>query len=269
MQSYLTGWYALHGAGRRAVGRHDARARRRQRGRARSRRHRCRARASGDRRGVHAREAGTRRVAWGDGDDRQLDPRRGRRSRMPPRRSPRRSTTVPTAAASISCTTLSGEVGEVAVRALGEDGQYLVIGFVAGIPKLPANQVLLRNRRITGVDWGAWVGRNQDANRALLGRRGRADRRGRSRPCRAHVVSAARCCSGAARPRRSQGGRQGGAGSRRLTVSWRSPRIAGGDRSPTWQTVAHMVVIAQQVEHQVVILAVGGSSPLGHPIRRH
>lgn len=63
---------------------------------------------------------------------------------------------------------VGGEVGEVAVRALGEDGQYLVIGFVAGIPQLPANQVLLRNRRITGVDWGAWVGRNQEANRTLL-----------------------------------------------------------------------------------------------------
>jgi NADPH2:quinone reductase len=63
---------------------------------------------------------------------------------------------------------VGGTVGEVAVRALGEDGQYLVIGFVAGIPQLPANQVLLRNRRITGVDWGAWVGRNQEANRALL-----------------------------------------------------------------------------------------------------
>ncbi len=63
---------------------------------------------------------------------------------------------------------VGGEVGEVALRALGEDGQYLVIGFVAGIPKLPANQVLLRNRRITGVDWGAWVGRNGDANRTLL-----------------------------------------------------------------------------------------------------
>lgn len=63
---------------------------------------------------------------------------------------------------------VGGEVGEVAVRALGEDGQYLVVGFVAGIPKLPANQVLLRNRRITGVDWGAWVGRHQDANRQLL-----------------------------------------------------------------------------------------------------
>ncbi len=63
---------------------------------------------------------------------------------------------------------VGGDVGEVAVRALGEDGQYLVIGFVAGIPKLPANQVLLRNRRITGVDWGAWVGRNRDRNQALL-----------------------------------------------------------------------------------------------------
>ena len=63
---------------------------------------------------------------------------------------------------------VGGEVGEVALRALGEDGQYLVIGFVAGIPQLPANQVLLRNRRVTGVDWGAWVGRHQDENRALL-----------------------------------------------------------------------------------------------------
>jgi len=63
---------------------------------------------------------------------------------------------------------VGGDVGEVALRALGEDGQLLVIGFVAGIPKLAANQVLLRNRRVTGVDWGAWVGRNQDANRQLL-----------------------------------------------------------------------------------------------------
>ncbi len=63
---------------------------------------------------------------------------------------------------------VGGDVGEVALRALGEDGQYLVIGFVAGIPKLPANQVLLRNRRVIGVDWGAWVGREGDANRALL-----------------------------------------------------------------------------------------------------
>jgi NADPH2:quinone reductase len=63
---------------------------------------------------------------------------------------------------------VGGDVGQVAIRALGEDGQHLVVGFVAGIPRLPANQVLLRNRRVTGVDWGAWAGRNQEANRALL-----------------------------------------------------------------------------------------------------
>lgn len=63
---------------------------------------------------------------------------------------------------------IGGEVGETCLRALGDDGQYLVIGFVAGIPRLPANQVLLRNRRITGVDWGGWAGKNPERNNALL-----------------------------------------------------------------------------------------------------
>jgi NADPH:quinone reductase len=63
---------------------------------------------------------------------------------------------------------IGGELGETCLRALGENGQYLVIGFVAGIPRLAANQVLLRNRRVTGVDWGAWAARHPDANRALL-----------------------------------------------------------------------------------------------------
>ncbi len=63
---------------------------------------------------------------------------------------------------------VGGELGETCLRALGEDGQYLVIGFVGGIPKLPANQVLLRNRRIVGVDWGAWAGRHAQENAAML-----------------------------------------------------------------------------------------------------
>jgi NADPH:quinone reductase len=63
---------------------------------------------------------------------------------------------------------VGGPLGEACLRALGENGQYLVIGFVAGIPKLPANQVLLRNRRIVGVDWGAWAGRHPVENRAML-----------------------------------------------------------------------------------------------------
>ena len=64
---------------------------------------------------------------------------------------------------------IGGQQGEQALRALREDGQFLVIGFASGtIPQLPANQVLLRNRRVTGVDWGAWVGRNQRENQEML-----------------------------------------------------------------------------------------------------
>lgn len=52
---------------------------------------------------------------------------------------------------------IGGEVGTSCLRALGDDGQYLVVGFVTGIPQLPANQILLRNRRVIGVDWGGWA----------------------------------------------------------------------------------------------------------------
>jgi NADPH2:quinone reductase len=46
----------------------------------------------------------------------------------------------------------------VALRALREGGRFVVIGFASGtIPMLPANQVLLRNREVIGVDWGAWA----------------------------------------------------------------------------------------------------------------
>jgi NADPH2:quinone reductase len=45
-----------------------------------------------------------------------------------------------------------------------------VVGFVAGIPALPANQILLRNRRVTGVDWGAWAMANPATDREHLDR---------------------------------------------------------------------------------------------------
>lgn len=63
---------------------------------------------------------------------------------------------------------VGGDLGQTCLRALTDDGQYLVIGFVAGIPQLPANQILLRNRRVTGVDWGGWAGRNPAGNDSLL-----------------------------------------------------------------------------------------------------
>jgi NADPH2:quinone reductase len=58
---------------------------------------------------------------------------------------------------------------EPALRALRWMGRYLVIGFAGGaIPRLPANQVLLNNRTVVGIDWGAWTGRDPEGNRALL-----------------------------------------------------------------------------------------------------
>ena len=43
-----------------------------------------------------------------------------------------------------------------------------ILGFVAGIPSLPLNHVLLRNRQVTGVEWGSWAGRHRAENEALL-----------------------------------------------------------------------------------------------------
>ena len=63
---------------------------------------------------------------------------------------------------------IGGELGTTCLRALGDDGVHLVIGFVAGIPALPANQILLRNRRVVGVDWGGWALRNGARNDELV-----------------------------------------------------------------------------------------------------
>jgi NADPH2:quinone reductase len=64
---------------------------------------------------------------------------------------------------------IGGELAEPALRALGWLGRYLVIGFAAGvIPRLPANQILLNNRTVLGVDWGAWTMRDAAGHHRLL-----------------------------------------------------------------------------------------------------
>jgi NADPH2:quinone reductase len=64
---------------------------------------------------------------------------------------------------------IGGPLAEAALRALKMNGRYLVIGFASGeIPRLPANQVLLNNRTVVGIDWGAWTMREPAAHRALL-----------------------------------------------------------------------------------------------------
>ena len=64
---------------------------------------------------------------------------------------------------------IGGALADASLRALGDDGRYLVIGFASGdIPALPLNQVLLRNRSVLGVDWGIWAMRHPVEQRALL-----------------------------------------------------------------------------------------------------
>ncbi|MER6575453.1 zinc-binding dehydrogenase [Nonomuraea sp. NPDC001023] len=63
---------------------------------------------------------------------------------------------------------VGGELSEQALRGLREGGRLLVVGFASGgIVRLPANQVLLRNRAVVGVDWGAWSMGHAAENRAM------------------------------------------------------------------------------------------------------
>ena len=64
---------------------------------------------------------------------------------------------------------VGGPFAEPALRSLRGSGRYLVLGFAAGsIPRLPLNRVLLENRTVIGVDWGAWARGNPDGARALV-----------------------------------------------------------------------------------------------------
>lgn len=64
---------------------------------------------------------------------------------------------------------VGGRFAEPALRALKWMGRYLVIGFAGGeIPRLAINQVLLNNRTLVGIDWGAWTMRDPVGNQALL-----------------------------------------------------------------------------------------------------
>jgi NADPH:quinone reductase len=63
---------------------------------------------------------------------------------------------------------VGGDYAEAALRATGWEGRFLVLGFAAGIPQLPANLALLNNRSLIGVDWGAWARREPDAHRDML-----------------------------------------------------------------------------------------------------
>ena len=60
---------------------------------------------------------------------------------------------------------VGGAYSEAALRAVGRNGRFLVVGFAAGdIPKIPLNLPLLKEAAIVGVFWGAFAMKNSKEN---------------------------------------------------------------------------------------------------------
>jgi len=59
---------------------------------------------------------------------------------------------------------VGGDYSEPALRAIAGEGRFLVIGFPAGIAKMPLNLTLLKSCDIRGVFWGAWTAREPQKN---------------------------------------------------------------------------------------------------------
>ena len=59
---------------------------------------------------------------------------------------------------------VGGDYSEPALRSIAWEGRFLVIGFPAGIAKMPLNLTLLKSCDIRGVFWGAWTARDPEAN---------------------------------------------------------------------------------------------------------
>jgi NADPH2:quinone reductase len=63
---------------------------------------------------------------------------------------------------------VGGDYTEAALRAIAWAGRLLVVGFPAGIPKLPLNLTLLKGCEVAGVFWGAFASREPERFRANL-----------------------------------------------------------------------------------------------------
>ena len=61
---------------------------------------------------------------------------------------------------------VGGQYTEPALRSIAWEGRFLVVGFPAGIPKLPLNLTLLKSCDVCGVFWGAFAARDPQRNAA-------------------------------------------------------------------------------------------------------
>ena len=64
---------------------------------------------------------------------------------------------------------VGGDYSEAALRSIAWEGRFLVVGFPAGIAKLPLNLTLLKSCDVCGVFWGAFAARDPKANAAHVG----------------------------------------------------------------------------------------------------
>jgi NADPH:quinone reductase len=60
---------------------------------------------------------------------------------------------------------VGGDYAEAALRAIAWEGRFLVVGFPAGIPRIPLNLPLLKSCQIIGIFWGGFAQRDPAANR--------------------------------------------------------------------------------------------------------
>lgn len=65
---------------------------------------------------------------------------------------------------------VGGDYTEPALRCIGWGGRFLIVGFPAGIARIPANLPLLKSCDIRGVFWGAGIDRDSEANRRAMAR---------------------------------------------------------------------------------------------------
>ena len=63
---------------------------------------------------------------------------------------------------------VGGDYSEPALRAIAWEGRFLVVGFPAGIAKMPLNLTLLKSCDIRGVFWGAFTVREPERNAANI-----------------------------------------------------------------------------------------------------
>jgi NADPH:quinone reductase len=61
---------------------------------------------------------------------------------------------------------VGGDYTEAALRAIAWSGRHLVVGFTAGIPKLPLNLPLLKSCQVIGVFWGDFTARYPEMHAA-------------------------------------------------------------------------------------------------------